>query len=262
MSRREPIRVACVGYVNARPLIAGLEDEPGVRLSLHVPAKLLGTLERGEADVALLPVIDYQRLPGLRVLPVGGIGCDGHTLTVRLFSHVPFDRVATLACDEDSHTSVALARVLLERMYGVRPEFRPLGRASGAPDEARLLIGDKVICEEPVGFEHQLDLGDVWRRHTGLPFVFAVWCARDGVDLGDLPDVLTRAKQRGLADVRPIVERHAVPRGWPAGVALQYLTVHLKYDVGPRQLEAIRLFHRLAAEHGVIPAPPRPLDVV
>jgi chorismate dehydratase len=119
-----------------------------------------------------------------------------------------------------------------------------------------------VVCSEPVGFEHQLDLGFAWKELTGLPFVFAAWMAKQTVDLGDLPDRLALAKREGVAHIEQLVQRYAVPRGWPAGVALQYLTVYLKYDIGEPQLRAIRLFHELAAKHAIIPGPPRPLRVL
>jgi chorismate dehydratase len=256
-----PLRIACVGFLNTRPLIAGLEQDAALKLSFFVPSKLLGEMENDRADVALLPVIDYQRSKeSLRVIPAGGIGCDGPTLTVRVFSHEPMDQIRVVATDPDSHTSVALARILFRKRFGTDPEFIDLARARGG--EAQLLIGDKVICEEPVGFTHQLDLGAAWKKLTGLPFVFAVWCARPGVLLGDLPKKLVAARERGLASARQLVDKHGVPRGWPAGVALQYLTVYLHYDIGERQLEAIRTFHELAAECGVIPSPVRPLDLV
>src|SRR5688572_8487009 len=103
-------RIASVSFLNARPLIHGLERDPRVRLLLDVPSRLLGLLRDGEAEVALLPVIDYQRLDALTIIPAGGIGSDGATLTVRIFSRVPIEQVTSLACDPDSHTSVALAR--------------------------------------------------------------------------------------------------------------------------------------------------------
>lgn len=255
------LRVASVGFVNARPLIAGLEQDEGVELALDVPSRLLDRIRSGAADVALLPVIDLQREPGLRIVPAGAIGCDGPTLTVRLFSQTPFQKITTLACDPDSHTSVALARIVLERLHGVRPELIDLHAARGGPGEARLLIGDKVVCEEPAGFEHQLDLGAAWKEMTGLPFVFAAWCARAGLELGDLPQRLEAARQRGTASIDQIVKRYAIPRGWPAGLAVQYLTVFLKFQIGPPQLEAIRLFHQIAADCGIIESPPRPLLV-
>src|SRR5436305_132657 len=120
------LRVGSVSFLNAKPLIYGLEESPRVELFLDVPAKLLDGLKERRFDVALLPVIDYQRMEGLRVLTAGGIGCDGPTLTVRIFSPVPIERIRMLACDTDSHTSVALARVILAESYGIRPEFVPL----------------------------------------------------------------------------------------------------------------------------------------
>jgi len=259
---RQTLRIGSVSFLNAKPLIYGLEEAPGIDLKLDVPSRLLGGLLDGRFDVALLPVIDYQRMEGLRLLTSGGIGCDGPTLTVRIFSPVPIEKIATLACDTDSHTSVALARVLLGEVYGIRPEFVALDGAPHGPEAARLLIGDKVISEEPAGLPHQLDLGEAWKRHTGLPFVFAAWMARGGVPLGDLPAQLERAKRRGLENVDSIVARYAAPRGWPADVAREYLTRYLEFDIGPRHLEAIRLFHQLAFGYGLIPHPPAELNVI
>jgi chorismate dehydratase len=252
------LRVASVSYLNSKPLIYGLDRTEGVRLSLEVPARLIDGLHAGESDVALLPTIDYQRHADLVVVPSGGIGCDGPTLTVRIFSKRPIDQTTVLACDPDSHTSVALARIIFAEHYGIHPEFTDLSRS---PGETRLLIGDKVVCEEPAGFDYQLDLGAAWKEMTGMPFVFAVWVARSDTPLGDLPDVLERAKRDGLAHVDELVSRYAVPRGWPAELARQYMTSYLKYDVGEGQIQAIEHFHQLAARHGLIPAPARHLII-
>jgi len=121
-----------------------------------------------------------------------------------------------------------------------------------------LLIGDKVVTQEPRGFDHQLDLGAAWKELTQKPFVFAVWTTRAGIDLGDLPERLNRARELGLADLADIVARHAEAHGWPADLAMKYLSVYLKFDIGPAQLEAIGLFHELAAKHSII-AEARPL---
>lgn len=259
---RRTLNIASVSFLNARPLIYGLGEQPDLRLALDVPARLIDGLRDRRFDVALLPVIDYQRMDDLRLLPVGGIGCDGPTLTVRVFSHVPPRDITALACDPDSHTSVALARIVFDKLFDRRPEFIPLSDASSRPGEARLLIGDKVVCEEPAGFEHQLDLGGAWKELTGLPFVFAVWVARDDADLGDLPQRLAAARVAGLANLAELIRKYAVPRGWPPGLALQYLSVYLKYEIGPRQIEAIGRFHQMAAEAGLIPSPAKPLRIV
>jgi len=255
-------RIASVSFLNARPLIHGLECDPCVKLLLDVPSRLLELLRTNQADVALLPVIDYQRLDNLTMIPAGGIGSDGPTLTVRIFSRVPIAQIKSLACDPDSHTSVALARIILARRHDLRPEFTDLARASDDPTQARLLIGDKVVCEGPRGYPHQLDLGDEWKSLTGLPFVFATWMARSNVpDLPQLHDLLAAAKRRGLAELNAIIRDHGVPRGWPAPLAHAYLTRHLAFDIGEREIESIRLFHRYAAEERLIPEA-RPLNVI
>src|SRR5271163_3731305 len=105
---RTALRVGSVSFLNARPLIYGLDEAEDVDLSLAVPSDLLDGLRSRVYDVALLPVIDYQRLPGLRLMDAGGIGSDGPTLTVRLFSPVPLREVKVVAVDTDSHTSVVL----------------------------------------------------------------------------------------------------------------------------------------------------------
>jgi chorismate dehydratase len=260
MNSAAAIRVGSVSYLNAKPLIHHLEDDRRVQLKLAVPAQLLDGLLSGQLDVALLPVIDYQRLPHGLVVPSGGIGCDGETLTVRIFSRRPIPRIKTLACDTESHTSVALAQIILAEYLGVSPKFVPLSSDNSAVD-ARLLIGDKVVTDAPAGMDHQLDLGSAWKDWTGKPFVFAVWTTRKGIDLDDLPDRLAIARQRGLADLPSIIAAHAAPHGWPKDLAMKYLSRHLKFEIGPAQLDAIRLFHQLAARHEIIPSPPRPLEI-
>jgi len=246
------LRIASVSYLNAKPLLWGVNRLDDVQLHLDVPSKLLDRIKLRQADIALLPVIDYLRLDDLAIVPAGGIGCDGPTLTVRIFSKVPIHQITTLACDTDSHTSVALARIILAEKYGINPALPDLSKDAVAEDEARLLIGDKVVCDEPVGFDHQLDLGAAWKELTGLPFVFAVWMTRKGTSLGDLPVRLAKARIAGLEHVDEIVTAYAVPAGWPAGVAREYLTKHLHFEIGPRQMTAIRLFHQLAQKHDIV----------
>jgi predicted solute-binding protein len=106
---------------------------------------------------------------------------------------------------------------------------------------------------------HQLDLGAAWKELTGLPFVFAAWVAAPGFSLPGLSARLERAKREGLDQVSRIVERDAVPRGWPADLARRYLTEYLRYDMGPRQVQAIERFHREAHALKLLPGPLRPI---
>lgn len=254
-------RVGCVSYLNALPLIDGLDDEPGVSVRTDVPARLLSDLESGEVDLALCPVIDFFTSESdLVFVPVGGIGCEGPTLTVRLYSRVPVDQITTLHADTDSHTSVALSQVLLKELFGVRPRMVDYnarervaeGRIEEAP-EAMLLIGDKVVTGSPlaVQYPHQLDLGEGWHELTGLPFVFAMWLARAGTDLGDLPAMLSARLEANLPQRLLIAERYAEAHGWPSELAEHYLVDVLRYRVGRLEMEAVARFGRYASGLGL-----------
>lgn len=249
-----PLTVAAVSFLNARPLISGLEDEPGVALRTDVPSRLLDLLTAGAADVALCPVIDFQTAPDeLCIVPVGAIGSDGATHTVRVFSRAPIASVERIHTDGDSHTSVALLAVVLDALYGRRPELVTLGPEPGDPD-AVLLIGDKVVHAEngadTARYPYQLDLGEAWRELTGLPFVFAAWLARADADLGRLPEVLTRCRERNRRRTREIVAAHA--NGWPVELATRYLERILRYEIGHRELESIELFWGQCRALGII----------
>ena len=254
-------RVGCVSYLNARPLIDGLDHEPGLSVRSDVPARLLADLEAGEVDAALCPVIDFfTSASDLLFVPVGGIGCEGPTLTVRLYSQVPIDQITTLHADTDSHTSVALAQVLLYKLFGNRPrmiDYHARERvAEGRIDEqpqAMLLIGDKVVTGSPlaVQYPYQLDLGEGWHELTGLPFVFAMWMTRAGMDLGDLPARLAARLETNLPQRLLIAEHYAQQHGWPSDLAEHYLLDVLRYRVGRLELEAVARFGRLAGELGL-----------
>jgi len=260
---RATYRIGCVSFLNAKPLIEGVEREDQV-VKFDVPSRLLDDLERGEVDIALCPVIDLQRskLP-LEIVPVGGIGCDGPTLTVRIYSRVPLDQITEVYADTDSHTSIALMRVLLAELHNIKPaiiEYNAREHVAGGrvvtDPRTMLLIGDKVVTSAPdaAKYPHQLDLGEAWHDLTGLPFVFAVWMTRQGTELSELPASLDRARRANESRIEAIVDQHAARLGWPRDAAIQYLGHWLKYAIGPRQLEAIRLFFAKAKQHGVIDA--------
>jgi chorismate dehydratase len=282
------VRLACVRYLNTAPLVEGLEKVAGVELIPAVPSSIAGLVASGAADVGLVSVVDAARSPEpLAMLPCGMIGCDGPTLTVRVFSAVPFERAARLHADTDSHTSVALARVLLERRFGARPhvvpfdarervERSPGAGASAAPapappsapppaaslddwPETVLLIGDKVVTDPPPAqrYPHQLDLGQAWREWTGLPFVYAVWMcraerARDAA-IASAAALLERQRLRNRSRLGWVAGVRAPEHRWPLDVATRYLSDLLRYEVGPREREAVARFLREAAAVGAAP---------
>ena len=121
-------RLGVVSYLNAKPLIAGLDRDPDVQLVYEVPARLALLLDEGAVDAALVPVIDLvQEERAWRIVSDACIGCDGETLTVRVFSRVAAESITRLHVDGDSHTSVALATIIWRELYGTR--HRPVEQA-------------------------------------------------------------------------------------------------------------------------------------
>ncbi|MEJ2581614.1 MAG: menaquinone biosynthesis protein [Acidobacteriota bacterium] len=250
--------VAAVSFLNARPLIEGLDEEPGIRLFTDVPSRLLDTLLEDRASVALCPVIDFQLSPTeLSIVPAGAIGSDGPTLTVRVFSRVPMDEVTHVRTDGDSHTSVALLKLIFDEVYQRIPSVETLAstdvHGSASPPETVLLIGDKVVRNrpDPELYPFELDLGAAWKQITGLPFVFACWVARAGNDLEDLPRVLARCRDRNRSRIEEIAATHALESGWSEHLAVEYLGSILQYALGPREFAAIELFWRRCHELGL-----------
>ncbi|MBL8765008.1 MAG: menaquinone biosynthesis protein [Phycisphaerae bacterium] len=266
-------RIGFVRYLNTVPLVEGLEAWSGVGLLPGAPAELADMLREGRADVALVSLVDALGPRGsLTLLPEGMIGCDGPTLTVRVFSRSPLDRVSQLAVDRESHTSVALARLVLEYRHGTRPEIGVFtapdaGAWEGAP-ESVLLIGDKVVNAAPPErlYPHQLDLGAAWHELTGLPFVYAVWMCRAGEEssatVRTAREVLERQRRRNRMRLDWLIAKHAPGHGWPVELASRYVKEYLRYEVGPREREAVGRFAVLARELGVLPPgePPRWAD--
>lgn len=246
-------RLGVVSYLNAKPLIAGLDADSDFELILDVPSRLPALLESGRVDAALIPVIDLLRSPRWQVISDACIGCDGETLTVRVFSRVPPEFIRRLHVDGDSHTSVALAAVIWREHFGVELEIVPFAGSETVEEcEAVLLIGDKVVNHTLVDYDLETDLGSCWKTMTGLPFVFAVWASPPGRDTRDLAVRLSQAKNVGVKSAELIADDFGPGLNWPVLLARRYLTKRLKFDLGPRQREGMARFLQLAKKHGLV----------
>jgi chorismate dehydratase len=250
-----PFRVGAVAYLNSRPLVCGLEGDPNVEVRYDVPARLPRLLDDGCVDAALTPVIDLLDAGRTwKVVSDACIGCDGETLTVRVFSRVPPDRVRRLWVDPASHTSVLLARLIWRECHDCPLAVEPLpDPAATDPCDAVLLIGDKVITAAPYGFTYQMDLGAAWKSLTGLPFVFAVWAARESTPTDALASRLAAARDRGVARAAEIARAEGPQHGWPAGVAERYLTRNLSFTLTARHRTGMDRFLALGRAHGLLP---------
>src|SRR5262249_54858129 len=256
--RNSAIRIGAVNYLNTKPLIEDLELlAPEAELILEVPSRLADDLAAGRLDVALIPVIEYFRGSRYRIVPDIAIASDGPVLSVTLFSRVPFQQIRRVALDEGSRTSAALAQILLRRRYGLNPQLVPLPldrEAETADADAVLLIGDRAMRACLPGFAHAFDLGQEWHDWTGLPFVYAVWAVREGVDLGPVADALAEAKRRGGDRVGAIAAREAPLLNLDAGFCRRYLSNIIRFDFAQREQMGLRQFYALACELGLAPS--------
>jgi chorismate dehydratase len=250
-----PLRIGAVNYLNTRPLICDLEElAPQGELLLDVPSRLADQLAAGELEVALIPAIEYFRHGGYTVVPNIAIATRGPVLSVTLFSRVPWAAIRRVALDEGSRTSATLTRILLRCRYGVEPEVLPLPLDQAAEDvdaDAVLLIGDRAMHACLPGFAHAFDLGQEWFEWTALPFVYAFWAVRPGVDLHGIDAALTEAKKRGLARAGAIAQREAPRLGLDAGFCRRYLATILHFDLGPRDVSGLYHYYTLACDLGL-----------
>ena len=255
-----PIRIGAVSYLNAKPLYYELCDHaPEIVLSMDVPSRLAEQLAEGLLDVALIPSIEYLRgmERGYEIVPGFAIAANGPVRSVKLFTRVPWKQVDRLALDAGSRTSQALARIWLETRHGVKPaqiEELPLGvSVLESTADAVLLIGDRAMKVPHQPFHDVVDLAEAWRAMTGLPFVFALWVARGGVDLGDLPETLARSRSAGLANADQLARLHGPRLGLDFTTCYDYLTRVLSYDLGEPEIAGLTCFARQAARLGLAP---------
>ena len=258
MSDTRRWRLGAVSFLNAKPLVAGLDTDPHIDLVCDVPARLPAMLDNRTVDAALVPVIDLvQDQRRWQVISDACIGCDGETLTVRVFSRIPPEKIQTLHVDGDSHTSVALARIIWRERYDTTLTVVPFQRTETVHEcEAVLLIGDKVVNNTLLDYEIETDLGSAWKSLTSLPFVFACWAGhRDmDIDVAALATRLSQARDAGVATARLIAADFGPGLGWPVTLAERYLTSRLKFTLGQRQREGLSRFLTLAKQYDIVPA--------
>jgi chorismate dehydratase len=252
-------RIGAVSYLNTKPLIHHLDRVlPQAELSLDLPSRLASQLNAGQLDVALIPSIELFRSTGDRLAIVSDacIACRGPVWSVQLLFRTRPEAVRTLALDEGSRTSAALAQILLLDRCGVRPELQPLpigSPAESAAADAVLVIGDRALGGWGNEFQEVWDLGDQWCRATELPFVFAMWVARPSPNLTELAAGLEAARDAGLRDCAAIAAQYAPLHGLTLEGCTDYFQKFLHFRLGMREQRGLELFYRRAVEVGLAP---------
>lgn len=256
MNAHRRLRVGAVTYLNTKPLVYRLgELAPQADVVFDLPSRLADQLAGGMLDVALIPSIEYFQDPSYSIVSDACIACRGPVLSVKLFSRVPMREIRTLSLDEGSRTSAGLTRILLKERFGLTPQLEPLpigATLADAATDAVLLIGDRAM-HSPVGrFAEVWDLGDQWCRWAELPFVFAMWVARPGVDLQGIDRALCEARNAGVENLEQIAEVEAAPLGLTVPQCLSYLRDNLYFYLGEREQRGLQLFRQKVDELGLI----------
>ncbi len=254
------LRVSLVDFLNARPLTWGLLREPPAEVSVsrETPSMCADKLARGEAEVGLIPSIEYQRIPALRVVPGLGIAASSEVRSVLLVSNVSRERIRSVSLDPASRTSAVLTRILLRRRYGLEPRY--IEGAAEDETDARLVIGDPALKTRLSG-RVVLDLAAEWRALTGRSFVFAFWAVREEVDGRLAARVVHDSRESGRKNFGELVREEARESGLSEAIVEDYLRHSLHFELDREDREGLELFYAMAAEEGLT-ASARPLAAV
>lgn len=264
-----PIRLGAVSYLNARPLVYGLDrrlDRFSVRFD--VPSRCAALLHENQIDLGLIPSIEYLHGSDYRIVPGIAIASDGPVASVALFTTRPAAAIRSIALDSSSRTSVALLRILCAERFDIEPRLVTL-----EPDlpsmlrqcDAALLIGDAALFadHQTLGLE-QIDLGSEWTTMTRLPFVWAFWAGRAGVVAPEDISALVEARDAGVQNAEDVARQYFAENPAAAGSRAEragrerrgadYLRENVRYDLGERERAGLQTFYNFAAEMQLIPA--------
>jgi len=277
------VRISIVEYLNTAPLVRGFTHGPlrgKYELSFTVPSQCAEQLRSGAVDVAIIPAIEYQRIPDLVILPNLSITSKKSVRSLLLVSKKPIQEVARIALDRSSRSTQALTRILCEELWHIKPEF-----FEAAPDlpamlqhaDAALLIGDPALrlaiaCAPGARRDDQgdlvspaslaglsgngslyiYDIVEKWRAMTNLPAVLAVWAARREVVTQQLVHDFQDSLAFGLEHVDAIASEAAVEMNLPAADLRRYLLENIDYHLDEENLRGLTRYYEFAAELGLI----------
>jgi chorismate dehydratase len=259
------LRIGCVKYLNARPLIRGWLGD----VEFDHPSTLCKRLANGELDVALVSSFEFLRNPIYRIVDNVSISSDGPVYSVVVAHRVEISDIQEIELDPASETAANLLRCLLpevsfnprlvQRNMGVSPAIAESCSACGA----QLLIGDQAIrCRQSHTGKFQFwDLGEQWKRLTGLPFVYALWLIR--LEVGDAKEIANRLRvlrDENLSNLDELIAE-AVARVGDPDLRRQldheffrrYYREHLRFSFGEKEKEGLQTFARLCAKRGLLP---------
>jgi chorismate dehydratase len=279
------LRISIVEFLNSAPLVWGFTDGPledRYDLSFTVPSQCAEALRAGDADVAIIPAVEYQRMGGMVMLPDMAVASKGEVRSILVLAKKPIELARRIALDTNSRSSVALTRLLCRGLWKIAPEFidaPPDPSAMLAEADAALLIGDPALrvrikmdalaskipgakgcCggdseELPVPGIDALFVYDVaqqWREMTGKPCVLAVWVGRREVITPEVVADFQASKRYGLSHIGEIAEAAALKLDLPPNALERYLYENIDFSLDAENLEGLNLYFEQCAAAGLI----------
>jgi chorismate dehydratase len=269
------LRISAISYLNTAPLMWDFEHgnareqlQKQFDVTYTIPSACAEALRAGTADIGIIPVAAYATVPGLAILPGVAIAAQNAVRSILLVSRKRLNQVKTVALDTSSLTSAALCKILLAKWSGGAREYRsmvPDLEAMLSSCDAALLIGDPALLVERARYTTVVDLAEEWRKHTGKPFVFAFWAAREEAVAGartasdalaGLAEVFQHSRDHGLEprNLQSIAQQWASRLGLSVEDITSYLTENIHYSLDQACREGVRLFYSYATECGALPA--------
>jgi chorismate dehydratase len=279
------LRVSVVEFLNTAPLVWGFAEGPlagKYDLSYTVPSQCAEALRAGEADIAIIPAIEYQRIEGLVVIPGMAIAAKGPVRSLLVLSKLPIEKAKRISLDTSSRATAALVRILARDLWKIEPEFvdavpNPSEMLEQA--DAALVIGDpalRIACkmdalagkvpaserccqgdedDMPVpGFESLFvyDVAHEWRELTEKPCVLAIWAGRRDAITPEVVADFQASRDYGLARIREIAKAAARTLDLPAPALARYLNDNINFQLDDENLEGLRIYFEKAASLGLI----------
>lgn len=251
MTKDSPFKLAASTYLNSAPLIWSFlhgSKRGTVDFIDAVPARCAQLLSQNEVDAALVPVIEYQRIPGGALVPDVCVGSQDEVLSVVLVSkNTQLENIRSVALDESSRTSATLVKVIFREFLGHDPEWTTRSPNIGEMldrNDAALIIGDPGMTFPRTGLK-VWDMATLWRNYTGLGFVFAMWMVRnEAIDVD-----FAGARDEGVTRIEEIVDAYKdqIPMDLK-----RYLTQNIVYRIDDSMQRGLQLYFELAHKHGLI----------
>ena len=240
------INLGTVPFINAKPIIYPLEKgliEHDFRITYYDPSLLSERLALGDVDIGLIPVAELLQRRSYSVVPGISISSEGRVDSVALVLGKDISKVKRVAIDARSQSSTALLRVILEIFYGLSPEYisRKYDEEFFSGVDAGMVIGDTGLnlVFRDNGTGNILDLGELWTKETGLPFVYAVYAVNRGVNLGRNYKSLIDSSRFGTLYIKEISRSLSGSAGISTEFCINYLTKRIRYDLGEKEIRGL-----------------------